>query len=194
MKKCVLCGETKELIFFYKRKDSLDGYRNDCKPCRIAVSHKNYTDKIEDKRAWHRERHRQKIEDNPDWYAKHYAANQDKFSKQNAEYYRTRYRDRRLATVKKWVSENRGKSNAIKKAYKIAKTRACPPWLSEEHHWMIQETYELATLRTKVFGFAWHVDHEVPLRGKNVSGLHVPWNLRVIPGVENMSKSNKFAS
>ena len=80
----------------------------------------------------------------------------------------------------------------IKKAYKLAKARACPAWLTEDEHWMMYEAYELAALRTEVFGFAWHVDHEVPLRGKRVSGLHVPWNLCVIPGVENMSKSNKF--
>jgi hypothetical protein len=194
MKNCVLCGETKELTFFYKRKDSPDGYRNDCKPCRIAVSHRNYKDKLEDKRAWHREHHRQKIEANPNWYAEHYAANQDKFRKQNADYYRTRYRDARLAAAKKWVTENRGKSNAIKKAYKVAKINARPSWLNAEQHWMMYEAYELAALRTEMFGFAWHVDHIVPLRGRKVSGLHVPWNLQVIPGSDNMSKSNKFVA
>jgi hypothetical protein len=192
MKSCVTCGESKELEFFYRRKDSPDGYRNDCKSCRKDKSHSNYFSNLADKREWHRENHRKKVEANPNWHVEHYAKNKDKMSEYSAKYYLTKNREKRIKQAKEWAENNKGRANANKKAYKLAKIQACPPWLSEEDRWMVQEVYELAQLRSNMLGFSWHVDHVVPLRGKAVSGLHVPWNLQVIPGVENMSKSNKF--
>jgi hypothetical protein len=192
MKSCVTCGESKELEFFYRRKDSPDGYRNDCKSCRKGKSHSNYFSNLADKREWHRENHRKKVEANPNWHVEHYAKNKDKMSEYSAKYYLTKNREKRIKQAKEWAENNKGRANANKKAYKIAKIQACPPWLSEEDRWMVQEVYELAQLRSDMLGLSWHVDHVVPLRGKAVSGLHVPWNLQVIPGVENMSKSNKF--
>lgn len=92
----------------------------------------------------------------------------------------------------KTKADNKGKVNAHTVKRRLAKINRTPKWLTTDDHWMIEQAYELAALRTKMFGFAWHVDHILPLQGELVSGLHTPYNLQVIPGVNNVRKSNKF--
>lgn len=98
---------------------------------------------------------------------------------------------RKLAR-EKWNKLNPGKSTAAKTKNRLERFLRIPAWLTEDDHWMIEQAYELAALRTKLFGVQWHVDHIIPLKGKLVSGLHVPQNLQVIPAAVNLRKSNRW--
>jgi len=99
----------------------------------------------------------------------------------------------KIALMKRtWGEKNPGATSAAAKLRKHAKNQRTPKWLTKDDLWIIREVYELATLRTKMFGFPWEVDHVVPLQGENVSGFHAPNNLQVIPRVENRTKWNHF--
>lgn len=52
--------------------------------------------------------------------------------------------------------------------------------------------YEMAARVSSCTGIPHEVDHYYPLKGDTSCGLHVPWNLRVIPASINRSKNNKL--
>jgi hypothetical protein len=87
---------------------------------------------------------------------------------------------------------NPHKSRAHARARLIAKIFRTPKWLTADDIWMIEEAHALSDLRAGLTGIKWHVDHVIPLRAIDVSGLHVPSNLQVIPASVNMAKHNTF--
>ena len=93
---------------------------------------------------------------------------------------------------KSYRQANKARYNFLCQKRKLDLMCRTPKWLQVDDLWIMSEAYALADLRSRMFGFPWHVDHTIPLRGTKVSGLHVPQNLRVIPGVENMRKTNKY--
>lgn len=46
--------------------------------------------------------------------------------------------------------------------------------------------------KEKESGVRYEIDHIVPVKGKNVCGLHVPWNLQLITKDENQRKGRSF--
>jgi 5-methylcytosine-specific restriction endonuclease McrA len=63
--------------------------------------------------------------------------------------------------------------------------------LTKDQKTALKAIYSFAEWVSKKTGSQHHVDHIVPLKGENMSGLHVPWNLRVISAKENLMKKNK---
>jgi hypothetical protein len=107
-----------------------------------------------------------------------------------AYYYRNK--EKEAEYQKQWYDKNRGHANALNAKRHTAKKQRLPAWLTEDNKKQIKALYMLASSLSKSTGMVWNVDHIIPLQGKNVSGLHIPENLQVILGIENIKKNNKF--
>lgn len=95
---------------------------------------------------------------------------------------------------KTWKEKNVVWVRADTKARRRKHRDATPPWISRQQKADIRQLYQIAITMTKTTGEQYVVDHIVPLRGEDVCGLHVPWNLRVITQEENLKKSNKLVA
>lgn len=86
---------------------------------------------------------------------------------------------------------NHGPRAKWRRKRKTAQVLATPVWLTDEHWDQIKALKAEAGRLTKVTGKKWTVDHIIPILGVNVSGLHVPWNMRVVEDDENQRKANR---
>ena len=94
---------------------------------------------------------------------------------------RAEYKDRNVDVV-------RADTSVRKRRHR----EATPKWLTKEERLQMRDLYVQARKMTGLTRERYVVDHIVPLRGEEVCGLHVPWNLRVITQDENLKKSNKL--
>lgn len=56
---------------------------------------------------------------------------------------------------------------------------------------VMRHIYAYSAELTATSGERYEVDHIAPLQGKEVSGFHVPWNMRVVTLKQNRSKGNR---
>ena len=73
--------------------------------------------------------------------------------------------------------------------HKVKLRRASPSWIDLA---ALRSHYKRARALTLATGVQHEVDHIVPLGGKLVSGLHVPWNLQVVTRAVNRSKRDSM--
>jgi hypothetical protein len=169
MKRCSVCKEARLLSEFPVRRASPDGLGYICKPCVWVRS-----------RAWreaNREAHRASV---LEWQKK----NKDRVN-QRCKDWRERNKLRRAESVKSWNERNQDKRAAA-----VARRRAklvTPIWANKSE---INKFYAEAKRLERETGIKHHVDHIVPLNSELVCGLHVEWNLQVIPAKENVLKRN----
>lgn len=223
MKACRSCTLVKPLGDFPPRKGTADGRRNECVVCaraKMAVWREGnrgkvagYTKKwaeanpeiyLQSARksgaksrlkygaAW-AERSRKWRDANPDKsreLARDWSRRNTKWKVQ----YLANNREAIRARSRLWAENNRAKVRAKARFYQAMRGKATPPWLTPIHRAQIQETYDVALALSVQTGIDHHVDHLYPLKGRACCGLHVPWNLQVLPAADNLSKNNRQPS
>lgn len=71
---------------------------------------------------------------------------------------------------------------------KMRKINRIPKWTTGSDWIEMNWAYEIAHNRSIETGIDYQVDHIIPLKGKNVCGLHVPQNLQILTAKENNKK------
>lgn len=92
-----------------------------------------------------------------------------------------------------WKAKNGAKVRAHTMSRKRGLRQATPSWLTDQHWAAMNSVYEEAKRLSEETGIPHHVDHIVPLRGMTASGLHVPWNLRVLTADANMRRKRVWS-
>ena len=187
MKQCKYCREIKvKEGNFRKRTDTKCGFEAKCNICfnkdRPSRAGSEYS-----RLHWQ------------EYYAKNRRSilEKQKSDKSKAEYARKRYlqkRDDIKEKKKAYMQTPRAKAlHAKNQSHRNRRLlKAQPKWLSKADMQAMQYVYWLAQDLKYTTGEVYHVDHIVPLRGKNVCGLHVPWNIQILPADVNRRKSNKM--
>lgn len=101
----------------------------------------------------------------------------------NCKAWSTANPERHKAITRNWKKANADRVNASCSERRARKLTATLNW--EGNKEACAEIYKNCPP-------GYQVDHDVPLKGKLVSGLHVACNLKYLPAKENVSKKNKF--
>jgi hypothetical protein len=176
MRICRVCLINKPLDEYPNHSVYKDGKETKCKTCLSEYRKAKWQDNLEASRNYGR---------------KYKAKNRELISQKHKEYVLNNP-EKRKQTMKEYRQRTKPLQAYYARKRQASILNRTPKWLTKDDLWLIKEAYELAALRTKIFGFKWHVDHIIPLQGKTVSGLHMIENLQVIPEKHNLSKHNKF--
>jgi hypothetical protein len=133
-------------------------------------------------------------EDNPEKIKEsrkaRYESNKEAINAKNKEWRDSKPREYHNEYLRKWKSENRGKVVQSGKKRSIPMSK-CLKLLGEQQIGTLNQFYNYASRISECIGIKHHVDHVLPLVGDGFTGLHVPWNLQVIPATINLRKGNR---
>jgi len=94
--------------------------------------------------------------------------------------------------VSNWGKNNPAKRNAKDARQRGARLKRRPKWIKDFFKEEVDEFYVMAKELEKIFPWKQHVDHMIPMQGKLVSGLEVPWNLQILSEKANLEKGNRY--
>lgn len=172
-KTCSKCNTEKSHTDYHKRKDTKDGLMYICKACNKNKSRKVWNDKKEELKKWHKD---------------YYKNNRDKILTKKVNYYILN-KDTITTRQKQYRENNIIDIRARESAKNRRRKLATPKWADKQK---IEHIYWICKLITDITGIKHHVDHIIPLQGKNISGLHVPENLQILTAEENLRKGNRY--
>ena len=172
-KRCIKCEKIKPFSEFCKRKDSKDGYRNECKECKKKYQKewaKNNSEKVKESS---RKGSRKWAKNNPEYYKK--------WCKNNQEYHKE-WREKNPEKVRKINRENKKRRISIPKN-RLNKNISYLIWFSIKqnkrgNHWEDLVGYTLQDLMAlledlfqsnmnwKNYG-EWEIDHIRPIASFN---------------------------
>lgn len=216
---CNRCLSKKPEEDFYRNKRRTTGRDGYCISCMKKLGAESYARHSEKRKVMHKKwamvNRERRVEYQREWRQenkercseydrKSYAANRqkrlaaDKMAREaNKEKFLQRERDSYARTTatrtlrrKKWAECNKYLIRMYAANRRAVIRDRTPEWLTDAHYEEIKTTYEFAAKITEETGVLHHVDHIVPLCGRTVSGLHVPWNLSVITAKDNLRKNN----
>lgn len=190
-RQCRKCLIVKTIADFSANPRSKDNVRRICNECTSSHMAIKYLENPEAQRAktakWRAE--------NPveaAILAKEYRDEHKDRLNENRRLHRLKNIEREKERDREYTKNNRAKVYAKNARRRAAETQATPKWLTLIQQAQILEFYELAQARKMQTGINFEVDHIVPLLGKTVRGLHVPWNLQLLTETQNISKKNKL--
>lgn len=162
------------------------------KPCKYGhVSDRNVADSScvkcrqlfreahrEEAKAYVKSRRQEMLEKDPEGTRKRWAEDQVRRRRENPDLYRAL--DRKNSKLKR-ERDPKGKLSDTRNRQAGLKSRT-PAWVDRSE---LRQIYRECPAGHEV-------DHIVPLRGKTVSGLHVPWNLQYLDPLVNRMKGNRY--
>jgi hypothetical protein len=179
-KECSTCHKMLALDNFHVSERRVSGRVSSCKYC----SKQNYNDNAEKIKARVKKYKSENQELVKMWDRNRYIAKTQEYI-DRAKEWATNNPEKAKESSLKYNRANQPKKNARTAKRRATKLQATPPWLSDQQISEIRRIYENCPV-------GYQVDHIVPLQGRNVRGLHVPWNLQYLPALENNKKGNRM--